>query len=235
MSYKPIQPTLAQGGLEEHMISTTKLNKRIPIPTDPTPLILQPPTAVHIPMKPSVIPKGDKSSVWFSTANPVNTTIAPHSTVFPFAASQRPNPIVTELNKAVATESVNTVTNKTWSTSYITLRMPTVSVPRNSSVIATTFLVPQQFSTPLKATSVTQIRPKVAQSTRKPVDMSVIPVTKLKETTETSTPTVPLLITRGSTIPRETPEVTEQLKYSVSSTEVSWMKVTRGKNLPLSY
>jgi hypothetical protein len=111
--------------------------------------------------------------------------------------------------------------------------MPKVSIPRNSSLIATTFLVPQQTSTPLKATSVTQIYPKVTQSTRKPVHMSVTPEKKLIETTETSTPTVPLLIISGSTIPRETPEVTEQLEYSVSSTAVPWMKVTRGKQLTI--
>jgi hypothetical protein len=61
--------------------------------------------------------------------------------------------------------------------------------------------------------------------------LSTITVTKLKRTTETSTPTVSLPIGRGSDIPRETPEVTEQLHYSVSSTAVPWMKVTRGKQL----
>jgi hypothetical protein len=91
--------------------------------------------------------------------------------------------------------------------------------------------VPEQSSTPVKATSVTQIYPKVTQSTRKQVNISIITVTKIKEATETSTPTVPLLITHGSAIPRETPEVTEQLQYAVSSTAVPSMKVTRGKRL----
>jgi len=96
----------------------------------------------------------------------------------------------------------------------------------NSSLISTTFLVSKQSSTPVKATSVTQIYPKATQSTRKPVNLSTIAVTKLKAT-ETSTPTVPLLTGDGSTIPRETPEVTEELQYSVSATAVPWMKVTR--------
>jgi hypothetical protein len=91
--------------------------------------------------------------------------------------------------------------------------------------------VSEQSSTPVKATTVTQIYPKATQSTRKPVNLSTINVTKLTRTTETSTPTVPLLISRGSAIPRETPEVTEQLQYSLSSTAATWMKVTRGNQL----
>jgi hypothetical protein len=221
--YKPIQSTLAQDGLEEYTSSITELNKRIPIPTDPTPLILQPPTAILIPKKPSFITKGDKTTVWFSTANPVNSTIAPHFTLFPLAVSKRPSPVVTESNKTVVTESLNTLNNKTRSTFSTTLK-----VPVNSSLISTTFLVSKQLSTPVKATSVTQIYPKATQSTRKPVNLSTIAVTKLK-VTETSTPTVPLLTDHGSTIPRETAEVTEELQYSVSSTAVPWMNVTRGK------
>jgi len=228
--YQPIQSTLAQNGLEEYTSSITESNKRIPIPTDPTPLILQPPTAILTPKKPSFIPKGDKTTMWFSTANPVNSTIAPHSTLFPFAVSKRPSPAVTESNKVVVTESLNTLNNKTWATSSTTLKVPTVSIPMNSSLISTTFLVSKQSSTPVKATSVTQIYPKATQSTRKPVNLSTIAVTKLKAT-ETSTPTVPLLTGHGSTIPRETPEVTEELQYSVSATAVPWMKVTRGKQL----
>jgi hypothetical protein len=231
MPYKTIQPTLAQDGLEEYTSSITESNKRIPIPTDPTPLILQPPTAILIPKKPSFIPKGDKTSVSFSTANPVNSTTAPHSTLFPFAVSKRPNQAVTELDKAVFTELLKTLNNKTWSTSSTTLQVPTVSIPMTSSLISTTFLVSEQSSTPVKTTSVSQIYPKATQSTRRPVNLSTITVTKLKRTTETSTPTVPLLISHGSDVPTETPEVTEQLQYSVSSTAVSWMKVTRGKQL----
>jgi len=106
-----------------------------------------------------------------------------------------------------------------------------VSIPINSSLISTTFLVSEQSSAPIKPTSVTQIYPKATQSTRKPVDLSTITMTKFKRTTQTSTPTVPLLISHGSDIPRETQEFTEQLQYSVSSTAVPWMKVTRGKQL----
>jgi len=231
MPYKPIQSTLAQDGLEEYTSSITESNKRIPIPTDPTPLILQPPTAILIPKKPSFIPKGDKTSVWFSTANPVNSTTAPHSTLLPFSVSKRPNQAVTELSKAVVTESSNTLNNKTRSTSSTTLKVPTVSIPVTSSLISTTFLVSEQSSAPVKATSVTQIYPKATQSTRRPINLSPITVTKLKRTTETSTPTVPLFVSHGSDVPTETPEVTEQLQYSVSSTAVPWMKVTRGKKL----
>jgi hypothetical protein len=90
--------------------------------------------------------------------------------------------------------------------------------------------VSEQPSTPVKATSVTQIYPKATQSTRKTVNLSTMTATKLTAT-ETSTPTMPLLISRGSAIPRETPEVTEQLQYSGSPTAVPWMKVTRGKQL----
>jgi len=230
-SYKPIQPTLAQDGLKEYTSSTTELNKRIPIPTDPTPLILQPPTAIIVPKNPSFIPKGDKMSVWNSTANPVNSTTASHSTLFPFAVSKKPNPAVTELNKAVVNESVNTLNNKTWSTSSTTLKVPTVSIPRTSSLISKTFPVSEQSSTPVQAPAVTQIYPKATQSTRKPVNLSTITMTKLIRTTETSTTTVPRLISRGSTMTTETPELTEQLQYSVSSTAVPWMKVTRGKQL----
>jgi hypothetical protein len=228
VSYKPIQSTLAQDGLEEYTSSITELNKRIPIPTDPTPLILQPPTATLIPKKPSLIPKGDKTTVWFSTAKPVNSTIAPHSTLFPSAVSKRPSPAVTESNKAVVTESLNTLNNKTWSTFSTTLKVPTVSIPMNSSLISTTFLVSKQSSKPVKATSVTQIYPKATKSTRKPVNLSTIAVTKPKAT-ETSTTTVTLLTGNGSTTPGETAEVTEDLQYSMSSTAVPWMKVTRGK------
>lgn len=227
--YKPIQPTMAQDGLEEWTSSITEFNKRIPIPTDPTPLILQPPTGILIPKKPSFIPKGDRTSVWFSTVNPVNSTITPHSTLFPSVVSKRPSPAVTELNRAVVTESLNTLNNKTWSTSSTTLKVPTVSIPIKSSLIPTTFLVSERSSAPVKPTLVTQIYPKATQSTRKLVNLSTITITKLKRTTETSIPTVSLPIGRGSDIPRETPEVTEQLHYSVSSTAVPWMKVTRGQ------
>jgi hypothetical protein len=230
MPYKPVQPTLAQDGLEEYTSSITESNKRIPIPTDPTPLILKPPTAILPPKKPSYIPKGDKTSVWFSTANPVNSTIAPHSTMFPIAVSKMQNPGVTELNKAVFTESLYTLNKKKWSTSSTTLKVPTVSIPMNSSLISTTILMLEKSSTPVKATSITQIYPKVTQSIRKPVNLSTITVTKLKAT-ETSTSTVPLFTSRGSTIPKKPSEVTEQLQFSVSSTAIPWMKVTRGKQL----
>jgi len=231
MPYKPIQPTLAQDRLEEYTSSVTEFNKRIPIPTDPTPLILQPPTAKLIPKKTSFIPKGDKTSVWFSTVNPVNSNITPHYTLFPFIVSKRPSPAVTEINRAVVTKSLNTLNNKTWPTSTTTLKVPMVSIPIKSSSISTTFLVSVQSSAPVKPTSVTQTYPKATQSTRKPVNLSTITMTKPKRTTETSAPTVPLLISRGSDIPRETPEVTKQLQYSVPSTAVPWMKVTRGKEL----
>jgi hypothetical protein len=229
--YKPIQPPWIQDGLKEHLSSTTELNKRIPIPTDPTPLILQPPTAVYIPKKPSIIPQIDKASIRLTTVKPVTTSIAPHITLSPLTISERLNPIVTELNKTTVTKPV-----KTQSTASTASKMLTVAIHSNSSLISTTLLEPQQTTTTYKTTLISQNYSKVIEVTRKPVVMSVPPVTELKQTARTSAPTVlPLSFYQSTTIPSETQEITEQLKYSEPITRPPWMTVTRGKQIRMIY
>jgi hypothetical protein len=96
--------------------------------------------------------------------------------------------------------------------------------------------VPQQSSTTVKTTPITQNYPRVTEVTSKPAVASIPPVTKLKQTARTSTSTVPPLINHQSTtVPSETQDVTEQLKYSESITGPPWLTVTRGKQITIIY
>lgn len=221
MTYKPTQ---SQDGLKGYESSTTELNKRIPIPTDPTPLILQPPTK-----KPLIISHYDKPAVQFTSVKPITTSEAPHFAIISHTDSQRLNPAVSELNETAVTKPVNIVNNKALFTATTVLKILTVSIPRNSSVTSTTVFVPQQSFTTLKTTPVTQKYPKVIQLTRKPAVVSVPPVTKLKEIARTSAPAMPPPTVHQSTVARDIQDITEQLKYPVTTTRLPWMKVTRGQ------
>jgi hypothetical protein len=230
--HRPVLPPWTQDGLKYHLSSTTELNRRIPIPTDPTPLILQPPTAVYIPKKPPVIPQIDKPPIILTTLKPITTSIASHSTMSPFTFSQRLNPVMTELNETAFTKPINTLSINTSSTASTTLKRPILPIRRNSSSATTTLLVPQKSAT----TPATQKYPTVVQLTSKPVVASIPPVTELKQTSRTSAPTVsPLIILQSTTVPTETQSFTEQLKHSEAVTRQPWMKVTRGKQITVIY
>lgn len=229
VTYKHIQSPGTQDGLKGYQSSTTELNKRIPIPTDPTPLILQPPTK-----KPLVISHYDKPAVQFTSVKPTTTSVTPHFEIISHTDSQRINQAVSELNKSAVTKSVNILSNKALFTAITALEILTISIPRNSSVTSTTVFVPQQSSTTPKTTPVTQKYPKVIQLTRKPAVESVPPVTKLKETA-TSAPTMPPPTIHQSTVARNTQDITEQLNYPVSTTKLPWMKVTRGKQITVTH
>jgi hypothetical protein len=215
-----------QDGLKGYQSSTTELNKRIPIPTDPTPLVLQPPTK-----KPLVISHYSKPAAPYSSVKPVTTSIAPHFAVISDAGTQKLNPTVSEANKTAVTKSVNILNNNTIIAAFTALKMLTVSSPWNSSATSATVFVPQKFSTTLKTTPVTQKYPVVIQLTKKPAVVLVSPVTKLEETAMTSAPAVSPPTIHHSNIAKDTQDITEQLKYPVSTTSLPWMKVTRGNKL----
>jgi hypothetical protein len=158
---------------------------------------------------------------------PVTSSTDSHFAVISDAGSRRLNPAVSELNRTAVTKSINILSNKTLITASTTLKMLTVSSPWGSTS-ATVFL-PKQFSSTLKITPVTQTYPKVIQLTRKPAAMSVPPVTKLKDTARTNAPTVPPPTIQQSNIATGIQDITELLKYPVSTTSLPWMKVTRGK------
>lgn len=234
--YKPVVPLWTQDGLKEHLSLTTESNGRIPIPSDPTPLILQPPTAVHIQKKPLVISQSEKPAVRLTTVKPVTTSTASHFTLSHLTVSESLNPVVTDLNKTAVTKSVNILNIKTMSTASTALNMPTVPIRRNSSLISTALLVPRQSSTTLKTTPLTQNYPRVTQVRSKLVVFSIPPVTKLKQTARTSASTVsPLIIHHFTTVPSETQDVTERLTYSEPITTPPWMTVTRGKEITIIY
>ncbi|PNF23103.1 hypothetical protein B7P43_G09127 [Cryptotermes secundus] len=224
VTYKPTQSPWTLDGLKGYQSSTTELNKRIPIPTDPTPLILQRPTK-----KPLVISHYDKPAVQFTSVKPTTTSVTPHFAISSHTDTQRIDQAVSELNKTAVTKSVNILSSKALFTAITALKILTVSIPRNSSVTSATEFVPKQSSTTPKTTPVTQKYPKVIQLTRKPAVVSVRPVTSLKETARTSAPAMPPPIILQSTVARNTQDITEQLNYPVSTTELPWMKVTRGQ------
>jgi len=224
--YKPVRPSWTQDGLTGRLGSTTEPNKRIPIPTDPTPLILQPPTAIYIPKKPSVMFQSDKPAVRLTTVKSITTSTAPPFTVSPLTISQRLNPVVTMSNETAITKSPNIVNTKTLSSTSTTLKMPTVP-NRNSSLISTTLLLAKQSSRTLKTT------PEVIKQTTKPIVLAVPSVTQYEHTARTSTPTESPLIIRQFTVPEETQDITEQLNYSELTTRVPSMKVTRGKEITI--
>jgi hypothetical protein len=224
ITYKRSQSPWTQDGLEGYQSSTTELNKRIPIPTDPTPLILRPPTK-----KPLIISHYGKPAAQFTSVKPITTSIDPHFAIISDAGSRRINPAVSELNRTAVTKSIKILNNKTLITASTALKMLTVSSPWNST--SATLFVPKQFSTTLEITPVTQKYPKVIQLTRKPAVVSVPPVTKLKDTARTNAPTVPPPTIQQSNIATDTQDITELLKYSVPTTSIPWMKVTRGENI----
>lgn len=229
MTYKPTESSWTQDGSKGHQNSTTEINKRIPIPTDPTPLILQPPTK-----KPLIISHYDKPGVQFTSVKPITFSEARHFSSISHTDSQRLNSAVSELNKTAVTKSVNIVNNKALFTATTALTILTVAFPRNSSVTSTTVFVPQQSSTTLKTAPVTQKYPKVIQLTRKPEVMSVPSVTMLKGIARTSAPAMPPPTVHQSTVARDTQDITEQLKYPVTTTRHPWMKVTRGKQITVT-
>lgn len=229
VTYKPTQSQWTQDGLKNQS-STTELNKRIPIPTDPTPLILQPPTK-----KPLVISHYDKPAVQFTSVKPTTTSVTPHFAIISSTDSQGIHQAVSELNKTAVTKSVNILSNTAVFTAITALKILTISIPRNSSVTSTTVFVPQRTSTTPKTTPVTQKYPKVIQLTRKPAVLSVQPVTKIKETARTSAPAMPSPTILQSTVARNIQDITEQLNYPVLTTRLPWMKVTRGKQITVTH
>ncbi|XP_069693713.1 uncharacterized protein [Periplaneta americana] len=142
--YKPVRTNWTQDDVEETLSPpvTEGPSKRIPIPTEPTPLILQPPTAIILPKKQSLkteIPFTNLTTMTTRIVKAITTVIPFNSTVVSSTTTKTPTTkFIPTLNKKTSATTLPQTTVKIITTVPTKITLPAVPTRRYINVTSTT-------------------------------------------------------------------------------------------------